>query len=136
MEATPPMTENHLGKDYEDGEVIIRQGDAGDSMFVIQHGQVEVIVERDGKEVNLGTRGKGEIFGEMAVIDRTIRSATVRALGSVRLLTIDKRTFLQRISEDPSIAFRTLKTLSARIRELSGELARAKEQITATERDG
>ena len=62
----------------------------------------------------------------MAIIDRETRSATVRALGEVRMLTVDKRTFLQRISEDPSMAFRMMQDLCRRIRELSAQLAQLK----------
>jgi len=122
------MGKGDLGKVYADGEVIMRQGDTGDTMFVIQEGQVEILQEKDGQEVRLRTAGTGEILGEMAIIDREARSATVRAVGEVRVLTVDKRVFLQRISEDPSMAFRMLQDLSNRIRELSAELARLKRQ--------
>lgn len=122
------MSKGDLGKVYQDGEIIVRQGEVGQSMFVIQEGQVEVLQEREGKEVLLRTASAGEILGEMAIIDRETRSATVRALGEVRVLTVDKRTFLQRISEDPSMAFKMLRDLSNRVRELSAELARLKDQ--------
>lgn len=120
------MGESGLGKVYQDGEVIMRQGETGDCMYVIQKGQVEILQEKDGNEVRLRTADSGEILGEMAIIDREIRSATVRALGEVRVLTVDKRTFLQRISEDPSMAFRLMQNQCRRIRELSAELARLK----------
>jgi len=111
-----------LGKVYEDGEVIFRQGDVGDSMYVVQEGQVEVFVERDGKEVRLRVLGQGESVGEMAIFAREVRSATVRAIGKVRVLTVDKRNFLTRVQQDPSLAFRILETMSRRIRELSDEV--------------
>ncbi|UCC32393.1 MAG: cyclic nucleotide-binding domain-containing protein [Phycisphaerales bacterium] len=122
------MSKGDLGKVYQDGEIIVRQGEVGQSMFVIQEGQVEVLQEKEGKEVRLRTASAGEILGEMAIIDRVTRSATVRALGEVRVLTVDKRTFLQRISEDPSMAFKMLQDLSNRVRELSAELARLKDR--------
>jgi CRP-like cAMP-binding protein len=122
------MAEGDLGRLFKDGEVIIRQGEVGTTMFVIQAGKVEIVRERDGREVCLGTAGTGEILGEMAIIDRETRSATVRAVGEVRVLTVDKRVFLQRISEDPSVALRMLQSLSSRIRELSAEVARLKGQ--------
>jgi CRP-like cAMP-binding protein len=115
-----------LGKIYRDGEVLVRQGDRGNSMFVIQEGEVEVVVDRGGREILLRTAGKGEILGEMAIFERVKRSATVRAKGEVRALTVDKRTFLQRINEDPSLAFRLVEFMSRRIRELSDEVARLK----------
>jgi CRP-like cAMP-binding protein len=113
-----------LGRDYQHGEIIIRQGDAGESMYVIQEGIVEVVMERDGKEVFLRELGKGEFIGEMGIFGRDVRSATVRAKGPARLLTVDRKTFLRRIHEDPSLAFRMVEAMSQRIRELSNEVAR------------
>lgn len=111
-----------LGKSYRDGETIIRQGDAGDCMFVIQEGNAEVIREGDGREVCLSTLGKGDVFGEMSLFMRDTRSATVRAKGDTRILTIDKKTFMRRVHEDPSFAFRVLQEMACRIRKLDTDL--------------
>jgi CRP-like cAMP-binding protein len=94
------METGALGKVYEDGQILIRQGEVGDCMYVIQKGQVAVFREKNGHEVGLAVLGEGEIFGEMAVFEREVRSATVRALGEVRALTVDKKNFLRRIQED------------------------------------
>lgn len=118
------MDTGALGKIYEDGEVIVRQGDVGDCMFVIQEGKVEVVMEEEGNEVILAERGEGDFFGEMAIFDQDVRSATVRAKGQVRALTVDKKNFLRRIHKDPSLAFRIVETMSYRIRELGDEVAR------------
>jgi len=115
-----------LGKTYADGEIIIAHGEQGNTMYVVQEGEVEVFVERDGREIRLAVRGKGDFVGEMALFEREVRSASVRALGPVRVLTIDKKNFLHRIHEDPSLAFRIVQTMSKRIRELSAEVARLK----------
>lgn len=117
------MSAGQLGKVYGDGDVIVRQGDAGDCMYVVQAGEVEVVAHRDGREVPLRVLGRGEVFGEMSLFDREVRSATVRAKGEARLLTIDKTTFLSRVHEDPTLAFYIVKTMARRIRELSEEVA-------------
>jgi len=117
-----------LGRLYDDGEVIIRQGDVGDCMFVVQQGEVEVYTEKDGQEVSLAVRKEGDLIGEMAVFEREVRSANVRAKGRARVLTLDKKNFLGRINEDPSLAFRIVQTMSRRIRELSEEVARLRTQ--------
>ena len=117
------MTVGALGKVYEDGEVIIRQGDVGDCMYVIQDGQVEVILEKEDEEIQLDIHGPGIFFGEMAIFDRDVRSATVRALGDVRVLTVDKKNLMRRIHEDPALAFRMVETMSLRIRELLDKVA-------------
>jgi CRP/FNR family transcriptional regulator len=112
-----------LGKTYKDGEIIISRGDEGDCMYVVQQGQVEVFVEKDGGEVRLAVRGEGEFFGEMAIFEREVRSASVRALGEARVLTVDKKNLMRRIHEDPSMAFRLIQAMSNRIRKLSEEVA-------------
>jgi CRP-like cAMP-binding protein len=104
----------------------VREGEEGDEMYVIQEGMVEVFVERGGREVILDTNGPGAFFGEMAIFERDVRSASVRAKGDARILTIDKKNFMRRIHEDPSLAFRIVETLSRRVRTLSGEVARLK----------
>jgi len=118
------MESGELGKIYKDTEIIVKQGDQGDTIFVVQDGLVEIIKETDQGEVLLALRGKGEFFGEMAIFERAVRMATVRALGEARVLTIDKKNFLRRVNEDPSLAFRLVQTMSARIRELSTEVSR------------
>ena len=121
------MADGALGKIYHDGVMIICEGDEGNCMFVIQEGQVEVVVAgEEGQEVRLGVRKEGEFLGEMAIFDRDVRSATVRALGEARVLTVDKKNFMRRVHEDPSLAFRLVETMSHRIRELSEEVARLK----------
>ena len=111
-----------LGKVYQDGENIIRQGEIGDSMYVVQDGQVEVVRDAADTEVQLTTLGKNEFFGEMAIFGHEIRSATVRALGTARILTIDHKNFLRRIHEDPSLAYRIMEVMSNRIRRLSEDV--------------
>ena len=108
-----------LGKVYEDGEIIIQQGEVGNCMYVIQEGKAEVLIQQDDQEVQIAVRGEGDFIGEMAIFERDVRSATVRALGQVRMLTIDKKNFLRRISQDPSLAFRVVESMSSRIRELT-----------------
>ena len=120
------MKGGELGRVYEDKEIIIAQGDVGDCMYVIQEGEVDVFVEAGGQEVHLAVRGKGDVLGEMAIFERELRSASVRARGPVRALTLDKRNFLRRIQEDPSLAFSIVETMSHRIREMSAELVRIK----------
>lgn len=112
-----------LGRVYKDGEIIVRQGEAGDCMYVIQEGSVEVIVEEGGQEVRIDSRSAGEFFGEMAIFEREVRMATVRALGEARILTIDEKNFVRRIHEDPSLAYRIVREMSGRIRALATRIA-------------
>ena len=120
------MTEGALGRVYQDGEVIIYKGEVGNCMYIVQEGQVEVFVEKEGQEIRLELLGEGEIVGEMAIFENEVRSATVRTSGQARLLTVDKRNFLRRVHEDPSLAYRIVQSMSHRIREMNKEVARLK----------
>jgi CRP-like cAMP-binding protein len=111
-----------LGKLYRDGEVIVRQGEVGNCMYVILEGKVEVAVDNQERNVRVATRGEQEFFGEMAIFERQVRSATVRALGDARILTIDRRNLLRAIDEDPSMVFRLTQGMANRVRNLTNEV--------------
>jgi len=123
------MAEGALGKVYQDGDVIIRQGDVGDCMYVIQEGQVEVVHESQGREIQLQVHGPGAFFGEMAIFDKDVRSATVRALGEAKVLTVDKKNLMRRVHEDPSLAFKLVETMSQRIRDLVDKVASLENKV-------
>jgi len=127
------MSLAELGRLYADGETIVRQGEVGKCMFVIQTGRVEVLRTTDGGEVRVATLGPGNTFGEMAIFEREVRSATVRTVGEARVLTVDKRTFLRRVQEDPTLAFHILRELSQRIRRHNEELTACRERLARFE---
>jgi CRP-like cAMP-binding protein len=120
------MEAGALGKEYADREVICRQGERGDCMYVMQAGEAVALREEGDTEVTVGELTAGDVFGEMAIFDKQPRSATVRAKGKARVLTLDKRAFLKRVHEDPSLAFRILQRMSVRIRRLNEEMSRPK----------
>jgi len=120
------MEAGALGREYADQEVVCRQGERGDCMYVIQAGRAEVLREEDGAEVVVGELTTGDVFGEMSIFEREPRSATVRVKGQARVLTLDKRAFLRQVHEDPSLAFHILQRMSSRIRTLNQELSRLK----------
>ena len=116
-----------LGRIYQDGEVIVNQGETGDCMYVIQSGAVEVVKVSGDNEICLAELRDGDFFGEMALFEKSPRSATVRAVGDVRVLTVDRRILMQKMHQDPSIAFRIMQRLAGRVRELNVELMRLTE---------
>jgi CRP-like cAMP-binding protein len=117
-----------LGRIYTHGEDVVRQGETGESMYVVQSGRVEVIqLAEDGSAQHLAFLEAGDFFGEMSVFEKEVRSATVRASGEARVLQIDKKTLLRRIREDLLLAVNLLKTMSHRIRYLNAEVARHRE---------
>ena len=100
--------------DVPAGKVLIRQGELGDDLMIIVSGAVSV--ERDGTEVN--SLGVGEFFGEIAVIDRGPRTATVTSETPCRLLVVNHRDFHSLMEEFPEIATQVLATLAQRLRTL------------------
>ena len=123
------MNNGSLGKVYEDGAVIIQQGEAGNCMYVIQDGEVEVVRSFKDNSVRLAVLGQGDIFGELSLFGNEPRSATVRALGDARVITVDKNTFLRRIQEDLTLAFRVFQTMASRLDNVNAELAVLKSPV-------
>jgi len=116
------MSIGDLGETFADGELIIREGEVGNCMFVVQQGQVEVFVGAGSEEIPLNVLEPGAFFGEMALFDKDVRSASVRALGPARVLTVDRKNLLRRVHEDPSLAFRLVETMSNRIRRQTAKI--------------
>lgn len=117
------MYEGALGRQYADGEVICRQGESGGGMYIVQAGRATVVREENGTTVFVTELTAGDIFGEMALVERQPRSATVRAAGTARVLTLDRRAFMRQVHEDPSLAYRILEIMSRRIRRLDAQVA-------------
>ncbi len=117
---------NVLGRLYKDGETVINQGESGDCMYVIQSGNATVVQFKNGTEVVIAELGEGDFFGEMALFESKIRSATIRSHGGVRVVTVDKKILLLRIQEDPSMAFHIMQTTIGRLRNLTDEISSMK----------
>ena len=118
------MKDGELGRDYAEGEIIFKEGDEGDRMYVIQSGRVQITKKTSSGDLTIATLGKGEIFGEMALFDRLPRSATAAALDEARILSIDKKKLFQTIDRDPTLVFKTLESMSSRIRRLDEEFTK------------
>jgi CRP-like cAMP-binding protein len=121
------VREQESEKVVADGEYVMREGDIGADMFVIQSGQVTISKRMAGRDVVLATLGKGEFFGEMSLLESLPRDADARAVGEVRLLVLRPGGLLVRIRRDPTFAIEMLHRLSGRIRTLNAELQAALE---------
>ena len=104
-----------FGRDVDAGRAVFREGEEGDQMFIIQSGRVKVARELAGKEQVLAVLGKGDFFGEMALLTKTRRTATVTALEPVRLLAFDREGFLNMINKNPKIALNVIDKLCRRL---------------------
>jgi signal transduction histidine kinase len=99
------------------GSVIFREGDAGDLLYVVISGRVAVLKEKgDGQSALLAYRGPGDILGEMTVMSRIPRSATVIAVEDTDLLYVDGPAFRALTSSTPGICRTMLEVLAERLR--------------------
>ena len=97
--------------DLPAGKVLIREGDAGREFFVLVDGTAEV--ERGGKQV--ASIGPGDFFGEIALVAKTPRNATITTTSPVRALVITDRAFRQLLDRSPQIAVSVLTALAERL---------------------
>jgi nucleotide-binding universal stress UspA family protein len=98
-------------RSYPKGEEIVRQGQIGVGFFVLRSGRVEVVQERDGRREQLRTLGPGEVFGEIALVERTMRTATVRALEPTTCVALTGWT-LRTLLEDSPEAMKQVQSLA------------------------
>jgi CRP/FNR family cyclic AMP-dependent transcriptional regulator len=96
--------------DLREGKVLTRQGGPGREFFVLLEGSVDV--ERDGERIN--KLGAGDFFGEMGLISRKPRNATITATSPVRTLVITETNFRRLLRDDPGISMKVLETVAAR----------------------
>jgi CRP/FNR family cyclic AMP-dependent transcriptional regulator len=99
---------------FAPGEVIFREGDKGDKMYVVRSGEVEIVLH--GKVIE--TVARGGIFGEMALIDGSPRVATTRAKTKCEVSAITERSFLFLVDEMPYFALSVMRTLVDRLRRM------------------
>lgn len=103
------------------GEVILREGEPGDALFVIWSGTAVAFMGSPDTPTILGYRSAGEIIGEMALLERQPRSASVVALTDLRLLKIHQENFHNLLKKEPSLGLSIMEVLSARLRDSDQE---------------
>jgi len=111
-----------LGRPYKDGEVIARQNEMSGTLYVVQGGKVQVVLESDyGKEV-IELLRPGRMFGAVSVITKDPYPASYVAKGEARVISIDHELFMQRLHEDPSFCYHLMEELAGDILSLHREL--------------
>jgi CRP-like cAMP-binding protein len=104
-----------------DGQTVFEQGDAGDAMYVIESGQIEIYRTKREQHLKLATLGPGEYFGEMALLLDDPRSASARAVGDVKLSVIDRATF-KRLSVSEPVIWKLMSEMGQRIQDVDAKL--------------
>ncbi len=127
-----------MGEDrsFRDGEFVVRQGDMSDNAYLILEGKADVIVEFGGDSSVVAQLGDSEVFGEMAMLCETPRSASIRAAGDLRTLCFEREGMLRLLREFPEMAIEMSRSLAQRLERTTTELARLRSRRASDERGG
>jgi CRP-like cAMP-binding protein len=110
-------------RSFPAGSILIREGDPGDTCYVMRTGRARVTREHAGHAITLTNIGPGEIFGELAMFDGEVRSATVEALEDVEVVAILADDLKRLLREHPETAVKLLRALAQKLREANERLA-------------
>jgi CRP-like cAMP-binding protein len=119
-------------RSYAGDDPVFKEGDPGDSIYIIGSGEVSIVLcGSTGHQIPISSLGKGEFFGEMALIEGKPRSATAMALEESLLLHVNGQEFLKILRANPELEFKVLFILSQRLRNLVEHTLR----VTLTDMD-
>ena len=102
--------------DFEPGQTVFKEGDIGESMYFVVEGEVEISSRGEIIEV----LGRGDMFGEMALIDDKLRSATVVAKDNSKLAALNKKRFVHLVRNSPDFALEVMQVMANRLRGKNG----------------
>ncbi|MEL7428364.1 MAG: cyclic nucleotide-binding domain-containing protein [Pseudomonadota bacterium] len=118
-------------KTYKDKQDLFKQGEAGDSAYVVVSGVADIVVETDAGEVVVASLGANEIIGEISILCDVPRTATVRASGDLVTLKIKKEHFLGLVSQVPELGIEVMRELASRLSKTTAELSDARRELAA-----
>jgi len=112
---TPPVQSSGLARQYPNDSMIFSEHEPGEELYIIQQGKVKITKIINNQEVLLAVLQKGDIFGEMALLENKPRSASAIAYGDVVVLAVNKTNFETMVVSQPQIATKLIQLLSERI---------------------
>jgi CRP/FNR family transcriptional regulator, cyclic AMP receptor protein len=119
------IAEVSVSRRYDAGEVVFREGDGGDTCYIVRSGLARAVRQHsDGRSITLSHFGPGDIFGELAMFDEEPRSATVDVIDEVEVVAIPGRDMQRLMREHPEIAVKLNAALAQRLRATNERLAR------------
>ena len=111
------MTIEKCINEYDVADVIFEEGSTGRELYVVLDGKIDIVKDSGGTRTTIVTLGKGEFFGEMAVIDGSSRSATaIAAAPKTKVMRINHARFVYLVSQQPAFALTIMDALSKRLR--------------------
>src|SRR3954453_6507701 len=115
--AADSMTIEKCINEYRVADVIFEEGSTGRELYVVLDGKIDIVKDSGGTRTTIVTLGKGEFFGEMAVIDGSARSATaIAAAPNTKVMRINHARFVYLVSQQPAFALMIMDALSKRLR--------------------
>lgn len=107
---------------FSAGQKFFSQGDAADAAYVILEGRADVVLSSKGSEVKVAELGRNALVGEMGILADSPRSATVVAVEPSSALRIDKRVFLELLTQFPQMAIAIMRELAHRLERTNAQL--------------
>lgn len=102
---------------FRGNNTIVRQGDSGDSFYIITEGNADVTIEKNGESTYLATLSSGDYIGEVSIVSNTKRTATVTTQGVVNVLQLSSKAFDELLNRHPHLALRIMKDITSRLLE-------------------
>ena len=116
-------------RQFPKGQVIFRQGDSGEEMFVISRGRVRLTIGANGHEREIAVLGPGEFFGELSLLSDIPRTATAEAAEDATLLAIGRDVFAMLVQDDLDVVFRMMHTQGERLSRADRPLQELTQQL-------
>lgn len=118
-------------KTFAPDQRIFQEGDSTDYAYIVEYGNVQIYREIGGRTVRLAVLGKGDIFGEMGLVDDRPRSASAKALNDVALTPIDSAGFVALLRDDPDKTLPFIRVLFERLRTMTDRYVVGLEHVVA-----
>ena len=115
---------------FQKDQVVCRQGEIGDSMYIIVDGTVDVIVDTPDGNLTVAHFGKNDFFGEIAILCDVPRTATIKATSELTTLKIAKDLFYRLATEFPQMAIEVARDLAQRLQQTTNDLQATKNQLS------
>ncbi len=117
------LVSSSSSRSFPKNTVVIHENDPADSLFIIESGRVKVYCsDKNGKEFIMNTQSEGDYFGELALLDDSSRSASVRTVEKSNFCIIYKDDFNRVLEDHPNIARKLIQNLAARVRKLTADV--------------
>jgi CRP/FNR family cyclic AMP-dependent transcriptional regulator len=111
------VAESAVYQHHPRGQLVFHRGDRGDRAYVVVSGAVDLVIDSpDGRELILSRLGPGEHFGEMALVDDLVRSASARTAQETDLVVVLRQAFLQALNDHPEVSQQVIRSLVTRLR--------------------